>query len=106
MKIRKKYKFTDKTHSVRAIVALLVAAVSFLGFILIIRNSVNNTGNGSVYLGAAGMFSMIAALVSLYFGISAVREEDTFRILPMAGMVSGALACLLWVGIYVLGFRI
>ncbi len=95
-----KYKFTEKKHSIRGIVSMLVSIFTMAGFAMMVENSVAHQGQGSVYLGVGGMFCMVAALVALFFSIEAVREEDTFRILPGVGLFISILASVLWVGIY------
>ena len=45
------YKFTEREHSVRGIVSLMIASLSVILEIVMIVISFQNKGNGSVYLG-------------------------------------------------------
>ena len=59
------YKFTEKTQSKKGIVAFILAVLSIAIFIYVIVNSFHHGGNGSMYLGSAGVSSMLVALVAV-----------------------------------------
>ena len=52
---RSGYKFTDKTQSKRGMLAFVLAVVSIAIFVAVIVLSFQNRGNGSMYLGSAGV---------------------------------------------------
>ncbi len=100
---RGKYKFTEKTISKRGICSLVLESVSFIGMIVFIVRATNAAGTLSVYAGVFAICFLLLAITGLVFAIHALAEEETFRGIPVAGLIYAILICLLWVGIYILG---
>ena len=63
------YKFTEKTQSKKGIAAFFLAVLSIAIFIYVIVNSFHHGGNGSMYLGSAGVSSMLVALVAVVLAV-------------------------------------
>lgn len=105
-KKRTSYKFTEKTHSKRGIRSLGMALISIVIGISVIVISVQNTGNASVYVGGAGIFSLMLSLVALVEGIRSLSEEDSYKIFPGVGTFFSAVAFLGWLAVYIVGFLI
>ena len=97
------YKFTEKTQSKKGIVAFILAVLSIAIFIYVIVNSFHHGGNGSMYLGSAGVSSMLVALVAVVLAVMSLREEESF---PYMSTVLSFLAAGMWIAIYVIGFLI
>ena len=68
------YKFTEKTQSKKGIAAFFLAVLSIAIFIYVIVNSFHHGGNGSMYLGSAGVSSMLVALVAVVLKYSSWRS--------------------------------
>lgn len=105
-KKRTSYKFTEKTHSKRGIRALGMALLSIIIGISVVVISFENAGNASVYVGSAGIFSLVLSFVALIFGIKSLGEEDSYKIFPGLGTFFSAVAFLGWLAVYVVGFYI
>lgn len=101
---RSGYKFTDKTQSKRGILAFVLAVVSIAIFVTVIVVSFQNRGNGSMYLGSAGVCSMLLSLVSFVLAILSLGEENSYKIFPYAATVVSFLSVGVWVALYVVGF--
>lgn len=101
---RRGYKFTEKKQSKRGILSLLLAGASLAIFIAVIANSFQNRGNGSMYLGSAGVASMLIGLVALVLAILSLREENSFKLFPYLATVFSFLAAGVWVALYTAGF--
>lgn len=99
------YKFTEKTQS-KGIVAFILAVLSIAIFIYVIVNSFHHGGNGSMYLGSAGVSSMLVALVAVVLAVMSLREEESFKLFPYMSTVLSFLAAGMWIAIYVIGFLI
>ena len=97
------YKFTEKTQSKKGIVAFILAVLSIAIFIYVIVNSFHRSGNGSMYLGSAGVSSMLVAVV---LAVMSLREEESFKLFPYMSTVLSFLAAGVWIAIYVIGFLI
>ena len=100
---RGSYKFTEKTQSKRGITALLLAIISLAVLVFVIANSFQNRGNGSMYLGSAGVASMILGLVSVVIAIRSLQEENSFKLFPYVATVTSFLATGVWIALYVVG---
>ncbi len=82
----------------------MLALCSIGVFVAVIVDSFWLGGNGSMYLGSAGVASMLLALAALVLAIISLREENSFRLFPCLATVVSLLASGLWVALYVLGF--
>lgn len=103
-KRRRGYKFTEKTQSKRGIAACGLAAVSLLIFWYVIWNSYSHKGAGSMYLGSAGVASMLLSVVAFAVAVLSLKEEDSFKLFPYLGFLLSFLALGSWIGLYVMGF--
>lgn len=100
---RGNYKFTEKTQSKRGIAGFSIAALSLGIFAYVVWNSYNHDGAGSMYLGSAGVASMILAIVAVVLAVMSLKEEDSFKLFPYLAIVSSVLAVVTWIGLYVMG---
>ena len=103
-KRRGNYKFTEKKQSKRGIAAFCIALVSIGIFIYVVWNSYTHDGAGSMYLGSAGVASMILSIVAFVIAILSLGEEDSFKLFPYMSLVGSFLAMGTWIGLYVTGF--
>ncbi|MEY8515694.1 DUF6142 family protein [Lachnospiraceae bacterium 29-84] len=105
MKRKKKvsYKFAGKKHSRRGKISLGMAVASALAGAFMVAISMKERGNADVYIGSAGILSLLLAAVSLVVGISSFREES-YKLFPALGSICSGLVLAGWVAIYALGF--
>lgn len=103
-KRRGNYKFTEKTQSKRGIAGFVIAAISIGIFIYVVWNSYTHDGAGSMYLGSAGVSTMILSIVALVLSIKSLKEEDSFKLFPYLATGSSFLALGTWIGLYIAGF--
>jgi len=101
---RKSYKFTEKTHSKQAIVAAVLAGISFIMYLVFIYLSYHAAGALSTYYGGFGFGAMIMALVALGISIPTLKEEDSFTLFPRWAFIASILSTVCWVGTYIMGF--
>ena len=100
------YKFTEKTQSKKGILSFCLAVLSIAIFAYAVVNSFHHGGNGSMYLGSAGVTSMLIAVVAFVFAVMSLREEESFKLFPYLGTVLSFLAAGVWIAVYVIGFLI
>jgi len=101
---RRSYKFTEKTHSKKAIVSFGLAVASLVTYFVFVYLSYQAAGQLSAYYGAFGVLAMLLAIVALGLAFATLKEEDSFTLFPRMAMITSILSTLLWVGNYVQGF--
>lgn len=103
-KRRRSYKFTEKTHSKKAIVSFGLAFVTLVTYFVFVYLSYKAAGQLSAYFGAFGVLAMLLAIVSAGLSISTLKEENSFALFPRLAMITSVLSTLLWIGNYMQGF--
>ncbi len=73
-KHKRGYKFTDKKQSKRGVIAWMLSVISLAVLVAVIVCSFQNRGNGSMYLGSAGVSSMLVGVVALFNAVLSLRE--------------------------------
>ena len=101
---RSSYKFTEKKHSKRAMVAFVLAAVTLVTYFVFVYLSYKAAGQLSAYYGAFGVLAMIVAIVSVGLSVTALKEEDSFTLFPRMAIITSVLSAVLWIGNYIQGF--
>ena len=100
---RRSYKFTEKTHSKRAIISAAMAGCSLIMYLVFIYLSYSVGGQLSSYYGGFGFLAMLVAIVSLVLSIPTLKEEDSFVLFPRVALVTSVLSTVLWVMTYMQG---
>lgn len=100
---RGNYKFTEKKQSKRGIAGFLIAAISIGIFSYVVWNSYTHEGAGSMYLGSAGVASMLLSIVATVLSVKSLKEENSFKLFPYMGTVCSVIALITWVALYVTG---
>ena len=101
---RRSYKFTEKTHSKRAVVSFVLGVLTLVTYFVFIYLSYQSAGQLSSYFGAFGVLAMLVAVVSVVLALTTLKEEDSFAFFPRMAMITSVLSTLLWIGNYVQGF--
>ncbi len=101
---RRMYKFTEKTHSKRAIGAFAVSALLLIAYGFCIHKAYEGGGGLSAYYGSVGVLAMILSVGAFFASLTTFKEEDSFPIFPNLSLATSILASLAWVGTYILGF--
>ena len=101
---RNSYKFTEKTHSKRAMISLGIAGCTLLMYLIFIYLSYKVGGKLSAYYGSFGFLAMIGAVTALVMSLPTLKEEDSFTFYPKLALIASALSSICWVGTYISGF--
>ncbi len=101
---RRNYKFTEKTQSKRGIIAFMISLISIAVLVAVVVNSFWHQGNGSMYLGSAGVASMLLGMIALVLAVKSLREENSFKLFPYLSTISSFLVTGTWIALYVAGF--
>jgi hypothetical protein len=103
-KRRRTYKFTEKRQSKLGIAALALAVLTICVFGLVVANSFVHDGNGSMYLGSAGVTAMLLAVIAFVMAIRSLMDENAFKLFPYLATIVSFLAAGGWIMLYVVGF--
>lgn len=68
------------------------------------RTILSEQRNGTMYLGSAGVFSMLLALVAFILAVKSLGEENSYKFFPYIATVLSFLGLGIWVALYVAGF--
>lgn len=102
-KRKRKYKFSGKKHSIKGIISLTIGLLSDICLFVSVRLAFLGDGSLSLYAGSIGLLSMVAGIVALVMGIVSCTDEEVYKLYPGLGILCGALATLLWMGVYLVG---
>ena len=100
---RRTYKFTEKTHSKKAMISAVMSTISLLVYFIFVFLSYKAGGKLSMYYGGFGFLAMLISVAGLVISIITLKEEDTFTLFPQVALITSILSSLCWVGTYILG---
>lgn len=100
---RRTYKFTEKSHSKRAIASFVVASMMFILYLVFVYLAYKGDGGLSTYYGSVGVMAMLLSVVSFIISITTFGEEDSFQMFPRLSLLMSVLASVCWVGTYISG---
>ena len=101
---RRNYKFTEKSHSKRAIAAFVVAGLLFLLYLVLVYLAYIGNGGLSTYYGSIGVMAMLLSVVAFIVSLTCLGEEDSFQMFPRLALVTSLLSSVCWIGTYAMGF--
>ena len=99
------YKFTNKKHPPKAIIALILGTISLIGLCIVIYLTFAAAGVTKHGYGLTGLLAVIYSLVGLILGILSFRDRDSFYVLSWAGTILNAVVLLMVGFIFSLGVR-
>lgn len=98
------FRFTERTHSKRGIIAFLFAVLLLIGYVLMVLWSYKQDGTLSMYYGSAGIVAILLSLADLIAAAGSMSEENTYKLYPRLALLVSLLALICWGGTYVIGF--
>lgn len=101
---RRGYKFTEKTHSKRGMVATLISLLLLVWYLVFVYLAFHSNGNLSAYYGSAGVLAMLLSIGGIFIAAGTFREEDSFKLFPRLGFILSLLDTVCWCGSYIWGF--
>lgn len=106
LKNKKRYSYIRKKLSIGTWQSIATVAVSFVLLLFCLGVAVWRQGEGSMVLGALGLSSFLAALLSVLSTAGALRDKGS-NMLPakIAGSIALVLV-LLWIALIFLGIRL
>ncbi|MBR5509420.1 MAG: hypothetical protein IKV59_05150 [Lachnospiraceae bacterium] len=101
---RRKYKFTDKNHSVQGVVSSIIGIVCILAVVGILAVAYQQSGQTGKWIAIPGIVVLLLAVTGMYYGILGTKEENTYRLFPWLGCGINGIVLAAFVLIYILGW--
>lgn len=92
MKKRKNYIFTNKKNSKRAIMAVILGAVSLVSLGIAVSLSGLSSGSAKISYGYTGLLAAVYSLAGLILGVVTIQNKDYYRLFPVLGILLNFLA--------------
>jgi ABC-type Fe3+-siderophore transport system permease subunit len=89
---RKKYIFTDKKTSERAIMSTILGIISNASLGIVIYKTYRQAGETQHGYGITAILAMIFSVIGLILGIITVRDKEYYRLFPVLGILLNAIA--------------
>lgn len=90
--MKKKYIYTNKKHSYRAIMGVILGLISLASLWLVVYFSYQASGDAKTGYGFTGLFSLLFSCTGLGLSAVTVRNKDYYRLFPVMGLVLNFLA--------------
>lgn len=101
---RRKYKFTDKNHSVQGVVSSIIGIVCILAVAGMVAVTYQQNGQTGKWIAVPGIIVLLLAMTGMYYGVLGMKEENTYRLLPWLGCGMNGIVLAAFVLIYILGW--
>jgi FtsH-binding integral membrane protein len=101
---KKKYKFTDKTHSRQGVLSSVLGLLSLLLLVFVSAAAYQKSGQAGKEIALLGFLALLLACVGLYQGVRSLKEEDSYPLFPWLGSGLNGILLIAFVLIYILGW--
>ena len=88
----RKYIFTSKKTSHKAIMATILGIISNVSLGIVIYKSYRDAGQTEHGYGFTALLAMIFSLTGLIMAVNCVRKKDYYRLLPITGIILNIIA--------------
>ena len=105
MRKRKNYIFTNKKHSQKAIMSVILGIISVISLGMAVYLTYLKDGEAANGYGLTGLLAAVFSLVGLILGIITVGEKDYYKLFPWLGIffnliALGIVSIILYLGAY------
>lgn len=96
MKKRKGYIFTNKRHSKRAVMSVVLGLISLVSLGIVTCLAYGNGGEAPVGFGFTGLLALLYSFTGLFLGMLAIGDKTYYRLFPVLGLLLNfaALGCI------------
>lgn len=88
----KKYIFTNKKHSPKAIMSAILGIISLTSLIMVIYLTYLRHGDAPAGYGVTGLLIFLFSAVGLVLGFITAVEKDRYRLFPFLGILLNGLS--------------
>ena len=98
-----KYKFSVKTHPIKAIFSVLLGVISFVMLMISCYLSWQNRGNLGIMIGLFGIIAFLVAIIGFIMAFTSFKRKDVHLRFPLIGIALNVVLIIIYVAIYVMG---
>lgn len=105
MKKRKNFIFTNKKHSLRAVMSMILGIISVVSLGIVVYLTWKSGGEAQNGYGVTGLLATLFSLTGLTLGIITVRDKNYYKLFPWLGIffnlaALGGISLILYLGAY------
>ena len=100
---KRKYKFTNKKHSVGGVLATLMALVAIALIVVAVVISFKARGSGGAEVGTLSLMAMVFSVFGLVMGLLSFREIDRYYTFSYIGSIMNGIITILLVMLLLVG---
>lgn len=89
---RRKYIYTNKKTSERAIMSTILGIISNVSLGIVIYMAYLDNGGTEHGYGVTAILAMIFSMIGLVLGVITVKDKDYYRFFPVMGIILNAIA--------------
>ncbi len=102
-KSKQNIRFSTRSHPRIGILSLIMGAVAIVILITLCLISGADSGMSGPWIGIAGIWTLVMAVVGFVFAVRSYRMEDIYMITPTLGSVFNGTALVVMLLLYVVG---
>lgn len=103
IKRSKNYMFTNRHHSKRGIISIVLAVIAMVTLIVLSIFSSQIGGNGGILYGGIGLCAYIISMTGLVLGIQSLKEEEVYYSIPRIGTTFNTMTVIIYGTVYIMG---
>lgn len=104
MKFVRKYKFSDKNHSTKGSISLLLGIGSLSLCIFCVVESTKELGKAGLTMGAWAMLAAVLAVVGVGLGLLSFKEEEKYYLTSKIGSLLCGILTVFYIAVLLMGF--
>lgn len=89
---RKGYIFTNKRHSNRGIMSVILGIISLAALVTVVFFSYQNGGEAAVKFGVTGVLATVFAVTGAVLGVLTACNKGYYKVFPVLGTVLNLIA--------------
>ncbi len=96
---KRKLRFSDKKHSVKGAIALIIGIISIILLLVSFYLSAISAGDGGVFLGIIGTLILVFSIVGFILAYQGYKEKDVYYHGPVIGIILNGI---MFVGLFII----
>lgn len=103
---KKRISFSEKKHSVKGIISLVIGIISIITLFVLFHFSALADGNGDIVLGLVGVILFLLSITGIVLGYQGYKEKDVYYYIPVIGIILNGIMFIILFLLYIVGLLI